>query len=122
MKSIIILFSFLAFATAPMSSVINWANTNYEFGAIEQNIPVTASYELTNDGDEPLLITSVKGSCGCTSTDFDGDAILPGKTSTIKATFNAKKVGKFVKTVTVKTNADDQATVLKFSGEVLASK
>lgn len=106
----------------PISTVLNWSSTDYSFGTIQQNVPVTATYELTNDSDEVLLLQKVKGSCGCTSTDYSQEGIQPGETTVIKATFNAKKIGKFTKTVSVKTNLEEKPTKLSFSGEVIAMK
>jgi hypothetical protein len=44
---------------------------------------------FTNTGSTPLVISNVRGSCGCTVTDYTKEPIAPGKTGNVKATFNA---------------------------------
>ena len=49
------------------------------FGEIRQGKPVTTTFEFTNTGAAPLLISSVKTSCGCTASNWTKDAIQPGE-------------------------------------------
>jgi hypothetical protein len=91
-------------------------------GNIEKGIPKTADFLLTNDGNEPLIIASAVASCGCTNLKYDKEPILPGKTSTISATYNAVAPGPFMKSITLKTNAGDQSVVLQIKGTVVEKK
>lgn len=100
--------------------VAKFDKTVYEFPDLTQNSPGTASFVLTNDGKEPLIITSATASCGCTNLTYEKDPILPGKSLTISVTYNAAVVGNFIKTITVKTNASDQAVILQIKGKVIA--
>jgi len=93
-----------------------------DFGEIEKSIPKTADFILTNAGNEPLIIASAVASCGCTNLKYDKEPILPGKTSTISATYNAANPGPFNKTVTLKTNAGEQAVILQIKGTVIEKK
>jgi len=97
---------------------INWSTMTYEFGTISKDIPATAEFVLTNNGDKPLIITDVKKTCGCTVPTYEKDPIMPGGSSTIKATYNAKKEGSFTKTIKVYTTLSDQPILLKLKGEV----
>jgi hypothetical protein len=58
-------------------------------------------------------------SCGCTNLTYGKDPILPGKSTTISATYNAAAAGPFVKTITVVTNASEQPVVLQIKGKVV---
>lgn len=89
-----------------------------DLGELMRNNPGTASFKLTNEGNEPLVISSVKASCGCTNLSYEKDPILPGKDMTISATYNAAAVGEFTKTITVITNASDKPVVLQIKGKV----
>jgi hypothetical protein len=133
--SMLILFmgSLSAQTSTPTSNVTNppvnrnapkalWDKTINDFGEIEQGIPKTAEFTLTNDGKEPLLIQSAKASCGCTNLKYSQEPILKKKSTIISATYNAAAVGPFTKTITVTTNADPNPVVLQIKGTVLAKK
>lgn len=99
---------------------ISWKSDLIDVGEIPQGTPKLIEYEFTNTGKTTVIITNVQGSCGCTATDYTKEAIMPGKTAIIKATYNASNLGSFTKTVTVTTNADITPKVLTFKGIVLA--
>ncbi len=93
----------------------------HDFGSIEQGIPQSVTFKLTNNSESALLLTKVKGSCGCTATSYDREPIAPGETGKVTATYNAKKLGSFTKTVTVYTNLETEPLVLTITGKVEAS-
>ena len=97
----------------------NWVETTFNFGSIKLGIPVIHEFSFTNDGDGPLIITSVKATCGCTVTDYSRDPVSPGEQGFVRATFNAAKPGPFSKTVTVLSNTGEKAIVLTIKGEVV---
>ena len=99
--------------------VARFDKTVFEFEDLVQGNPGTASFVLTNDGNEPLIIASANASCGCTNLNYSKDPILPGKSITISATYNAAVAGNFVKSVTVRTNSCDQPVVLQLKGKVV---
>ena len=93
---------------------------NFDFGKIKLNEPVTNSFEFVNTGSEPLVITSVKASCGCTVTEYSKDPIAPGAKGVIGVKYATDRVGAFTKTVTVTSNAEGLPTkVLTIKGTVL---
>jgi hypothetical protein len=99
--------------------VAAYDKTVHEFPDLTQGNPGTANFILTNDGNEPLIISSAKASCGCTNLTYGKDPILPGKNTTISATYIAAAAGPFTKTITVMTNASDQPVVLQIKGKVV---
>jgi len=103
----------------PNAPVAKWDKMVNDFGEIAFNVPKTAEFKLTNAGKEPLIISSAKASCGCTNLKFSQEPILPGKSTTVSATYNAATQGMFTKTVTVITNADPNPIVLQIKGIVL---
>lgn len=102
------------------AAVMTFKSTKIDLGSIPQGIPVDISFELKNEGGEPLIIERAKPSCGCTGVDYPKTPIAPGETATISATYNAKSQGAFTKTITVYSNASSAPQVLRFTGEVKA--
>lgn len=102
-------------------SIVEWKKMTHNFGVVNYQKPVTGTFEFLNTGDVPVVIKEAKGSCGCTGTDFPKDAIMPGETARITATYDAENIGPFKKTVTVYTSADTEkeGTVLHITGEVI---
>jgi hypothetical protein len=68
----------------------------------------------------PLIINSVRPSCGCTVADYPKEPIAPGKSGKINVTYNAASSGSFTKSITVTTNAAEANTALIIKGEVVA--
>ena len=102
--------------------VASFDRTVYDMGEIVQNNPQTATFKLTNNGNEPLIISSAQASCGCTGLSYEKEPIFPGKTVDISAIYNAAAVGNFSKSITVRTNASDQPVVLQIKGNVATKK
>ncbi len=100
-------------------AAFSWVTKTYDFGKIKQNKPVTHTFSFTNNGDGPLVISSVQASCGCTVTEYSKDPIAPGSEGFVKATYNAAKAGVFTKTVTVNANTTGAAVQLTIKGEVV---
>ena len=98
-----------------------WNETDHDFGKIPQGKPVTVQFQFTNTGGEPLVVSSAKGSCGCTGVEYPKEPILPNQRGIVKATFNAAAIGPFTKSVTVFSNAAEGVAVLRFQGEVITN-
>ena len=93
----------------------------FDFGKIKQNVPATATFVVTNIGSEALLIDQANPTCGCTISEYTKTPIAPGKTGTIKATYNAAALGHIDKTLTVKFAGADDVKFIKLTGEVVAA-
>jgi hypothetical protein len=100
-------------------ATFNWANTTFDFGRIKAGVPVSNEFRFTNSGMVPLIISSVKASCGCTVTAYTKDPVDKGGSGFVRATYNAAETGKFSKTVTVTANTPGGAVVLMIKGEVI---
>jgi hypothetical protein len=121
-----LLLGFLALSSATVFAQTKKADDiaklnveTYDFGKIKQNVPATATFVVTNIGTEPLFIEDAKPTCGCTISDYTKTPIDPGKTGTIKATYNAAALGHIDKTLTVKFAGADDIKFIKLSGEVV---
>ncbi|MFV8359751.1 DUF1573 domain-containing protein [Flavobacterium sp. LS1P3] len=109
----------LASKISSVASSILWKSESIDVGQIPQNTPKAINYEFKNTGKTTLIITNVKGSCGCTATDYTKTPILPGKSGKVTATYNAANKGAFTKTVTVTTNVETTPKVLTLKGIVI---
>ncbi len=104
------------------NAIFKWSATEYDFGKIEQGVPVSYEFTFTNSGDAPLVISTVQASCGCTVTSYSKEPIEPNGQGFVKATYNAASLGTFAKNVTVTANTDEQVVKLMIKGEVVAKK
>ena len=118
--SLIATFSVIA-VMAQKGPVVSWTEASYNFGEIkEADGPVTHKFELTNTGDAPLVITYVKPSCGCTTSDYTKEPIMPGAKGFVSATYNPQgRPGPFNKSIDVTTNSKPEVTTVKFKGNVI---
>lgn len=87
----------------------------------EKTIPgpiLNFTYSITNEGNQPLIIDTIKVACTCTKYIFSYEPIMPGKTTEIKVTFDtAHKYGYQDRTLEVYTNAGAPFK-LRFKGVV----
>lgn len=113
--NLLLLFGAFAF-TVPAS--VHFDKMEHDFGAIIQGTPQKAIFKLTNNSDQPLILKNVKGSCGCTATSYTTEPVPAGETAEIEATYNAKSLGEFRKTVSVFTSLQDEPYVLTIKGKV----
>jgi hypothetical protein len=92
---------------------------SHDFGTIPEGTQATYEFKFTNTGKEPLIISNVQASCGCTTPKRSNEPIAPGKTGTITASYNSSgRPGPFTKSVTVTSNAKSATKVLTIQGVV----
>jgi len=108
MKKLILtlLLSLFVFSLFSQSSKIVFENSEHDFGEIqEKGGKVSYKFSFKNIGDEPLLILSVKPSCGCTTPNWSKNSIKPGEEGFIIAQYNPRgRPGVFRKSLNVVTN------------------
>ncbi|MAW64829.1 MAG: hypothetical protein CMD18_01395 [Flavobacteriales bacterium] len=89
------------------------------YGKIKLNTNGERSVKIKNIGNDTLIITSCKASCGCTIPLCPTKKITPQDSSEIKIVYDTKRVGVFSKTLTIKSNAINNTYYLKVIGEVV---
>lgn len=87
-----------------------------DLGTILWKMPVTVTFQVTNRGNEPLVITYADTDCGCTVAEWTQEPIAPKGTGKISATFDAGLLGKFQKSIGVYTNMNDTPIYLTLKG------
>ena len=87
---------------------ITFAESTKNFGDITQGDVVEHTFAFENTGSQPLIISNVLVTCGCTATNWPRDPIAAGKSSEITVKFDSKgKNGAQNKIITVVSNAID---------------
>lgn len=109
----------LAAHMASAQGRLSFEKETHDFGIIAEGTQATYEFTVKNVGDQPVIISQVRPSCGCTTPSWTKEPILPGKTGVISAIYNsAGRPGFFKKSITVSSNAVAPTQVLYIKGEV----
>ena len=115
-----LVFAFNANAQEQSGAVITFKEKSIDFGDITQGDKVEHTFQLTNSGSAPLVISNVAVTCGCTATSWPKEPIAPGKSSEIKVSFNsAGKMGKQNSVVRIYSNASEPIEKVSLISNVL---
>ena len=91
----------------------------YDFGEITQGDKVNYTFNFTNTGNAPLIISNARASCGCTVPSWPKEPIPPGDTGELEVVFNsAGKAGRQTKSIRISTNIGDQPEIVYLKGNV----
>ncbi|MDW8852854.1 DUF1573 domain-containing protein [Flavobacterium sp. MMLR14_040] len=118
---VIVLFSAIGYSQNGPKIEFSAPDNTVDYGKISKSDNAVRSFEFTNTGDAPLLITSAESTVSTIVVTKPAAAIMPGKKGKIDVKYNMA-VGPIRKTITVETNAvnyPDGRVALKIKGEVL---
>lgn len=104
----------------PNAPVITFETEVIDYGTIEQGADGTREFKFTNTGKSPLIISSARGSCGCTVPSWPTEPIKPGESAVLKVNYDTKRLGPINKTITVYSNATEPTKVVRIKGNVVA--
>ena len=90
-----------------------------DYGKIELNADGLRVFKFKNIGTEPLVISNIKSSCGCTVPKKPTGPIMPGESGEIEVKYATSRAGGFSKAITVMSNATEPTKLLKIKGIVL---
>jgi len=101
-------------------TTIQWIDSVKDYGKITAGQKLDVSFRFKNTGDKPLVIYSVRPSCGCTAAEPPKEPIAPGAEGIINASFNSQgKEGLQNKDIYVEANTKGtQNHTIHFSVEV----
>ncbi len=100
--------------------VMTFEEEIYDFGEISMGSSVQYSFKFKNTGGSPLVIHSVKASCGCTVINkWPKEAIPPGGTGEIPVEMTPKGPGKQVKSVSIIANTRPATVKVSLTGTVI---
>lgn len=106
-------------ASATEFAVVEVENDTYDFGVVNEGEKVKHEYTFTNTGNTPLIISSVRASCGCTTPNYPKEPINPGEQSTIEVVFDtSNQPGMQHKVITMLSNTKESQTIFHLKGQV----
>ena len=77
----------------------------HDFGMVTEGEQAKFEFNFTNTGSEPIVLSTVKASCGCTTPFYTKEPVMPGETGSIKVNYNSKgRLGAFTKSITIHSN------------------
>ncbi|HPF50458.1 MAG TPA: DUF1573 domain-containing protein [Draconibacterium sp.] len=124
MKQILRLFMVIALVfavnTVMGQSKIVFDEMVHDFGSFKEADGLqTTTFAFTNSGTEPLVLSNVRASCGCTTPKWTREPVAPGQKGSIEVTYNPKnRPGSFNKSITINSNAENPTVVLRITGQV----
>lgn len=106
----------------PAKPYLKLDKKRYNFGTISKAkcSDISIDFEVSNDGELPLVIIKTDVSCGCLSVDTFKKPILPGEKVRLTVHIDTKnQIGTFNKLVFVKSNAENDLELLRIMGEIV---
>lgn len=105
----------------PMTGAkIAFTEKSYNFGDITQGDKVEYTFAFENTGNEPLILSDVRTTCGCTAPEWPKEPIAPGAKAELRVVFNsAGKMGMQNKVITVMSNAANSPERVKIVTNVM---
>lgn len=120
-KIFALVFAFLLFgigkAQTATPDVLEVKELEFDFGTIPQGKPVYHSFQILNKGTLPLKLDNVQATCGCTTPEWNHEAMAAGTSDKIKVGYNAAAEGPFEKYITVTYNGNSTKQI-KIKGNV----
>jgi len=114
--------SHVAAQTKANGAILTFSEKDHDYGKIDiDNIPeAKLDVKFTNTGNQPLIISNVRGCCGTRIVDYTKEPILPGKGGTVKVEFEIlPKVQTISRTVTIMSTSINSPDIFKIKGEVV---
>ena len=100
-----VIFGSKATAQIETGAKIEFTKETHDYGTIKNGADGTCVFEFKNTGNEPLIISNAKGSCGCTVPKWPQEPIAPGAKGSIEVKYDTKRTGAINKSVTITSNA-----------------
>lgn len=118
---VVISFTF-ATAQEKKGARLEYTKEKAELGqiAVENLEPVKMEIEFVNEGDEPLVISNVRGCCGTRIKDYPRQPIMPGEKGIVNIEFRlAPRPHKISRRVSIMSNDERGMKVFRIQGEVV---
>ncbi|MGI8431028.1 MAG: DUF1573 domain-containing protein [Chthoniobacterales bacterium] len=120
MKTSLCALALLLSLSLPVRAALQWESLVAELHPKISDKETVAHFKYKNTGEQPVKITAVKPSCGCTTAAPPQEPIAPGASGEITATFHiGDRVGMQTKTIHVQTDETPNAnTTLTLKADV----
>ncbi len=95
------------------------ADTLIDIGALRSGEIVRYDARVRNVGLQPLVITAIRTSCGCTSVEYEREPIAPGAEGAFSFRFDSRGMyGTQLKLIEIDTSAGDRPYKITVRAEV----
>ena len=98
---------------------IAFDKTTHQYGTVYKEGDGNCEFKFTNTGKEPLVLSTVRSSCGCTVPKWPREPIMPGKSSVISVKYDTRRMGTINKSITVLSNAKTSSVILSIKGKIV---
>jgi len=115
---ITLLISFFIFSQEKQAEIM-FEVTTIDYGEVEFESDGKRVFKFKNVGTAPLIFKRISSSCGCTIPKKPEKPIEPGDSGEIEVEYDTKRVGIFMKAISVVSNSKNSSIVLRIKGEVL---
>ena len=115
---ITLFISFFIFSQEKQAE-IKFEVTTIDYGEVEFESDGKRVFKFKNVGTAPLIFKRISSSCGCTIPKKPEKPIEPGDSGEIEFEYDTKRVGIFMKAISVVSNSKNSSIVLRIKGEVL---
>lgn len=121
MKNIILSFLFILPLSVFGQGVFIFDTLEYDFGVVPKGKQVKYAFHFKNQGNQPIVISNVEASCGCTTPNWSKKPIPPQESGFVEVVFDSNDTkGMFVKTIHISSNAYIPQQYLKIKGTVVS--
>lgn len=104
------------------SAVLRFRESERDFGTVAEGELVRHRFPFRNAGEQPLVITHARSTCGCTVPDYPRTPIAPGDTGSVLVVFDTEgKAGPQRKPITLTANTYPNETTIDVYGTVTAA-
>jgi len=104
---------------AQKAPVVEWlTERDHDFQHLRQEHPKTFIFKFKNIDKEPILLQTVRTSCGCTAATWTEESIPSGATGQIEVEYDAYQRGEFRKKIRVFFDRQRKPEILYIHGEV----
>lgn len=96
------------------------SESSISFGTIKKGEVKSHTFELTNTGTNPLIISNVQPGCGCTVPDYTKEPILPGQKGKVTLKFDSASFdGSVSKAADIFANVENAPIRISFTADII---
>lgn len=107
-------------SVAPPTPVVAWlTEQDHDFGAVRPGKTARFVFRYKNITTGPLLLQTVRTTCGCTAAEWTEAPVAPGETGEVVIEFESSQSGDFRKKIRVFFDRQRKPEILWIEGEVL---
>jgi len=92
----------------------------HDFGVMQKGGDASCVFTFKNVTKQPVTLTNVRTSCGCTAADWPREPIAKKKKGSIKVKYDSNRIGKFSKTIKVYIDGNANPIQLEIRGTIVA--